>query len=135
MRLIRKYSKATIPRDKVPRILARSQAAISGKIETDNGILAEWTAPSTPLFLGFDDMPVRGQTVSKDDFQFIGSIGDIRLWVDRSRADLRFVVQDISLAMFSLALGVLMWTKEFPAKRRAFAQWFARRIWGGRSDV
>ena len=128
LRLIRKYSTSILPTDREPKILARYVAVSSGKVDIGKGDLAEWTAASTPLLLGYRNVPGPGQTAPLEDFKIVGSIGDIRAWVDRSRADLRFWVQDISLALFSIALAVIMWTKEFPAKRNAFFAWLARNI-------
>ena len=128
LRLIQKYSTATLREDKEPKVFARYVAVASGKIDNNSKVVAEWTAPSTPIVLDYRSVPGHGQTASLDEFQIVGSIGDIRLWVDRSRADLRFWVQDISLAFFSRALGLLIWTREFPGKWKSFTERLSRKL-------
>jgi hypothetical protein len=98
LRLIRKYSTATLPDNREPVMLARSVAIASAKLDIGQGQPAEWTAPSTPIILIYSDWP--GHEVPPKEYRVVGTIGDLRAWVDRSRADLRFWIQDLSLALF-----------------------------------
>lgn len=73
--LIRRYSAASIPKDREPRGLARSPAIISGKLDLGDGQIAEWTSPNTPILLVFKDHEAR---ILKDDVLPVGTIGDLR---------------------------------------------------------
>lgn len=110
LRLISKYSNVDLPKDKEPRVLARFVAVLSGKTDLGQGRIAEWTAPSTPIALLYRDWP--GQDVPREDYRIVGTIGDLRAWINRSKDDFRFVMQDILLAVLSITLGAIIWVTE-----------------------
>ncbi len=50
LQLVNTYSNAQLPSDKEPRVIARYVAVSSARTPPEGPIIAEWTAPSTPLF-------------------------------------------------------------------------------------
>lgn len=109
LKLIRKYSTADFPREREPKVIARGVALASNKVDLAGGEVAEWTSPGTPVIEIYVDWPVPGQPVSEKDFSVIGTIGDFRPWLDKSRGDLRFIVQDGFLASFTVLVGLFIW--------------------------
>lgn len=105
--LIKEYSIATLPEDMKPRMLARSVAVSSARLDLGSGNFAEWTAPSTPVILIYSEWP--GQTVQPDNYRVVGTIADLRIWVDRRRSDRRFMFQDIFLSLLTLVLAGIVW--------------------------
>jgi hypothetical protein len=85
-------------------------AVLSRKTDLDQGRIAEWTAPSTLIALLYKDWP--GQDVPPEDYRIVGTIGDLRAWIIRSKDDFRFVMQDILLAVLSITLGAIIWVTE-----------------------
>lgn len=77
---------------------------MSSKIDLGDGRMAEWTAPTTPIYLLYHDLPAE-----KGDAVQVGNIEDLHNWVERSKSDFRFYVQDIFLGLFSFALGAFIW--------------------------
>lgn len=104
--LIRRYSGVSIPKNREPRGVARQVAILSGKIELGDGQIAEWTAPSTPILLVFSE---HGKSFSMGDVVRVGAIGDLRVWCDRRRADLKFFMSDLLLGLTTIALGFVLW--------------------------
>jgi hypothetical protein len=74
------------------------------------GRIAEWTAPSPPILLSYVDWP--GNAVTPSDYRIVGTIGDLRVWVDKRRADFHFLARDILLSISSVVIGVLIWLAE-----------------------
>ena len=105
--LIYRYSKADLPRDREPKILARSVAISSGEVGTPDNPIAEWTAPGTPLLLLYVDWPGQQTQVSKADFRSIGSIADFHRWMEQDRADFKFLFYDVALGLL-LAIAALL---------------------------
>jgi hypothetical protein len=110
--LITRYTNAQLPRGKSPVMIARYKAVASAKIDITPGAFAEWTAPTTPLVLLYRDPPL-----SMGDAVVVGDIGDLFIWIDKSRSDFRFLIQNVLLGIFSLSLGVLIWTVEHRTKK------------------
>jgi hypothetical protein len=110
LRLINKYSTADLPKDREPKALVRSKAVLSNAIEAKNEVVAEWTAPTTPIILLYKE----SLSIEPQDYRHVGSIGDLRTWVTRSKDDFRFLVQDVSLALFSLVFASTLWVVERP---------------------
>lgn len=107
--LIRKYSPAKLPPDREPTFMARGVAVISGRLQSADDVVAEWTAPSTPLYFYFGAPSEAGPFPAEDVLQ-VGTLGDLRSWMQRRRDGLRFVFQDFFLAAAGVALGFLLWT-------------------------
>lgn len=62
--MIYQYSNANFPKDKQPQVVARSQATAAGQLRADDGtLIAEWTAPSTPIVLLYRKWP--GQQIPR----------------------------------------------------------------------
>jgi hypothetical protein len=112
LRLIRRYSSATLPDNEEPIVFARAVAIVSGKIEIGDSRAAEWTSPSTPTLLIFQEWP--GSMVPKDKYLIVGTIGDLRKWVEDSRRDLRFVFQDVFLSIVAVSFGALLLAQKKP---------------------
>jgi hypothetical protein len=55
LRLIRRYSIVTLPANRQPKVVACFAAITSAKIDVGQGRMAEWTAPTTPLVLLYQD--------------------------------------------------------------------------------
>src|SRR5216683_4674764 len=108
--LIRRYSSVKLPPGREPRALARFVAVASAKIDTGLGNIAEWTAPSTPIALLYQDWP--GNTIPPSDYRIVGTIGDLRAWVDKRRADVHFLGRDILLSVTSVVIGLVIWLVE-----------------------
>ena len=108
--LIRRYSPAKLPPGREPSVLARFVAVASAKIDTGLGTIAEWTAPSTPIALLYQDWP--GNSVPPSDCRIVGTIGDLRTWVDKRRADLHFLGRDVLLSITSIVIGLVIWLME-----------------------
>jgi hypothetical protein len=110
--LITRYTKAQLPQGKSPVMIARYKAVASAKIDITPGSSAEWTAPTTPLVLLYRDPPL-----SMDDAVIVGDIGDLSVWIDKSKSDFRFLIQNVLLGVFSIALAVLIWSVEHRSKK------------------
>jgi hypothetical protein len=106
LRLMYRYSNASFPPDKSPRVLARSVAVASSIIPAEGPLIAEWTAPSTPLLLLYRDWP--GNKVPPEDYRIIGTIGDLPEWINRARDHRRFIVQDLFLSIFTPLLALVV---------------------------
>jgi hypothetical protein len=104
LRLTYKYSNAQFPTNKKPLLIARSVAISSGRTPAEGPVLAEWTAPSTPLALLYHDWPGHGD-VQPTDYRVVGTIGDLREWISKAKDYRRFLVQDVFLGMFTPLLG------------------------------
>jgi hypothetical protein len=113
--LIRRYSPAQLPTNREPKLLGRSVAVTSAKLDLDGGKFAEWTAPSTPIILIYIEWP--GQIVTPADYRVVGTIGDIRTWVDKRRSDFHFLTRDILLSMAGIVVGVILWLSEHRPKK------------------
>jgi hypothetical protein len=90
---------------KTPRVFARSVAVTSAKSDDAGG--AEWTAPTTPIFLIYRDWPGHGD-VPPDDVMMVGTIADLEKWVRLDEADFDFRVRTIFLGLLSLIVGVFL---------------------------
>jgi hypothetical protein len=117
LRLIRKYSTANLPADKQPMVLARNRALASGYQKIGPDIVAEWTSPATPMILIYSEWP--GNTVPREDTRIVGTIGDLRSWVERSRSDFRFLVQDLLLTIIAAGVALFLWLSGNQAKSRS----------------
>jgi hypothetical protein len=113
--LIKRYTRAELPRDRDPLVLTRSQAIASSKLDLGRGAVAEWTAPNTPIMFLYKELPLPSGSA---DVIVVGDIADLFTWVDRSRTDFRFYVQNVLLAIFSLTLGVLAWRLDHQSNKR-----------------
>jgi hypothetical protein len=112
--LIYKYSNADFPKDKKPQTVARLKATLSGEqLSPDGKLQSEWTAPSTPFMVLYRRWP--GNAIPKEDWRIGGTIGDLRSWILRSKEDLRFLVKDVFLVLFSFIVGLLLFFHEHRA--------------------
>jgi hypothetical protein len=108
LRVIRRYTRADLPTDREPRVLARSQAILSAKTEQ-----AEWTAPTTPILLLYADWPQPpGQeghplTIGREAF-IIGTLGDLHEWIKRDQSDFDFLWRNIIFGALSFCVGVFL---------------------------
>ena len=116
MRLIHKYSAIELPKEREPKVIARSVAVFSQKLDIGAGKISEWTSPATPVILLYKDWP--GQSVPPQDYRVVGTIGDLRLWINQSRDDFRFIMQDVLLSALSITLGIMIWVGEHFSQHR-----------------
>jgi len=116
--LIHRYSPAELLVDRQPRLLGRHVAVASAKIDLGPGGIAEWTAPSTPIILLYVDWP--GTTVYPADYRIVGTIGNLREWVDKRRSDFHFFTRDVLLSLMGIAIALILWfmDREGPALRK-----------------
>ena len=109
LKLTYKYSNAQFPNDKQPLLFARFVAISSGRTPSAGPILAEWTAPSTPLALLYHEWPGHGD-IQPADYRVVGTVGDLREWISKAKDYRRFLVQDVFLGTFTPLLGfALFW--------------------------
>jgi hypothetical protein len=113
LKLINKYSTANLPKNGEPKVLARYKAVSSEKIQSGDKIIAQWTAPTTPIVLIYKDWP--GQAVEPEYYRFVGSIADLRLWIRNSKDDFRFFVQSVVLGV-SIVIVTTVWIVDRPPK-------------------
>ena len=102
--LIRKYSKAKL-QDRAPLTIARFRATQS--TEEPGG--SEWTAPSTPIVVEYRHWP--GQDVPPADLTIVGTIGELQGWIDKSKSDFHFLIDDVLLGILAVALAVMPWLR------------------------
>jgi hypothetical protein len=113
IRVITKYTRAELPRDRTPVVFERNRAVASAELQTNGNIVAEWTAPTTPILLMYQDFdklyPV-GTTYSvpPKDIIIVGTIGDLHEWIHRDENDFDFLVRNIIFAMLSVCVGVFL---------------------------
>lgn len=110
LNLVRRYSKTTLRNDKQPRVFARFQASLSTRSPTQGTIESEWTAPSTPFAVIYRDWPTSdGGNISLEDWQYVGTIGDLRDWISKAKESRRFLVLDIFLGTFGPLLAIVIY--------------------------
>jgi hypothetical protein len=105
LKLIEDYTKTSLPENEQPRVIARSQAVFSAQEPMGKGQIAQWTAPSTPILLIYKNWP--GNTVSPKDYRIVGSIGDLRSWINQYRDRWKFRVNDLLFALLALITTTL----------------------------
>jgi hypothetical protein len=104
MRVIAKYSSARLPIGREPRVFARFVAVASARDEAGHG---EWTAPTTPVALLYKEWPGHGE-VPPGDFVLVGTIGDLRTWIQRDETDFDFLIRTILFGALSASVGVFL---------------------------
>jgi hypothetical protein len=116
--LIKKYTKSQLPPGREPLVVMRYGAITSAKLDLGYGKFAEWTAPTTPLALLYHEFPTPG-SIKPEDIVIVGQIGDLFAWIDKSKTDFRFFVQNVLLGIFSLTLAILIWGIEHRERKTA----------------
>lgn len=106
--LIQSYTHASLDSSRRPLLIARFKAVASNRIPEQGVLLAEWTAPTTPLAILYEEWP--GKDLQPNDYRVVGSIADLHEWISKARDARRFWVQDIFLGVFTplLALAVVL---------------------------
>jgi hypothetical protein len=102
LRVITKYSHAQLPTDREPRVFVRSVAVASAQSEAAR---AEWTAPTTPIWLLYKEWPGH---VTPDDYRIVGTIGEFHNWIRNDEADFDFLVRTILFGALSLCVSVFL---------------------------
>jgi hypothetical protein len=105
--LIRRYG-VKLPADGQPKMIVRYKAVDSARVPAEGPIVAEWTAPSTPIVVVFRDVTDAKESVPREDAAIIGTIGDLQNWILRAKDDRRFWVQDVFLGIFGPLLGIVI---------------------------
>jgi hypothetical protein len=104
--LIEKYSKVKWHAGRQPQEIARLQAKLSSQDEDGY----EWTSPSTPIVVLYRRWPTTpGLSIPKDDVEMIGSIGELHSWIDRSKSEIHFLINDVFLAVMAVTLSYWLW--------------------------
>lgn len=109
LELINKYSLTTLPPHKRPTAIMRLKAIQSSKIHTGPSRIAEWTAPSTPIILIFGKIK---QKMENEDVVIVGTIGDLRDWVEKCQSDLRFFVSDVAFTVVAFFVALGAWSRQ-----------------------
>ena len=107
IRIISRYTNADLPRDLKPVVFARFAAISSAKVEAGDKVLAEWTAPTTPVALLYKEWPGHG-SVSPEFHRVVGTIQDLHEWVRKDEADFDFLVRTIIFGLLSASVGVFL---------------------------
>ena len=108
-----RYSVVNFPKDREPHVFVRLVAPFSSRTPEQGDIAAEWTVPSTPLFLLYQDWPQNsGKGVPPENVRMIGTIGDLRDWISREKDRRKFLVQDIFLGTFGPLLAIVIFWLE-----------------------
>jgi hypothetical protein len=106
LRLIRYYTKSSLPAGKEPNAIVRGQAVLGGAQALPGGAIAEWTAPSTPMFLVYG----AGKVVAKGDHGiFVGGIGDLSIWIEQDLNWWKFLLNSVLVGLLSIGLVLLAW--------------------------
>jgi len=105
IRIIKKYTRADLLKDKAPVVFARSQAITSAV--TNAG---EWTAPATPVMLMYREWPApgTGDFIKGKDFVTIGTLGDIHDWIKKDESDFDFFWRTLIFGSLSLCIGFFL---------------------------
>lgn len=111
LKLITDSTTAHLPNNKMPMVIARDVAIQSSKQDLGNGHLAEWTAPSTPLMVLYKDWP--GNTLTLDDYKIVGTIGDLKAWIEQYRNRWKFYITDLLFALLSVVTATLSLAPSF----------------------
>src|ERR1700690_447088 len=73
LKLVYEYSPADFDKSKEPRVIARFQASLSTRTPAEGPLIAQWTAPSTPLALIYQDWPTNtGKDLNPDVWRVVG---------------------------------------------------------------
>jgi hypothetical protein len=125
--LIQKYSSIKLSKDKAPVVIARLQAKVyDAQPVGQKGELAQWTSPATPIVVFYYDWPnVRfpGGTVPSDEYNVVGTLGDLHEWISRRHEDLHFEVVDLLLVgIVPLVVGLYVFIVEIRDEKRISVQ-------------
>lgn len=117
MRVVKRYTRAKLPPDREPKVLARSVAVASQKLVAGDNIVAEWTAPTTPIIIFYRSWPDPGSGpfIKGKDFWTVGTVGDLHDWIRRDQADFDFLWRTLILGALSLCVAIFL---ALPDKRR-----------------
>lgn len=105
--LFERYGKSHIDYTQVNYML-RSVAVASSEIpgQTGSAPIAQWTAPSTPIYV-YTGILVGNHFVGGKQ-SIVGTIGEFHEWIQRRREDFRFLVTDIIIAGIALANSIIL---------------------------
>lgn len=105
--LIRRYSKVRIPQERPITFIGRFQAVASYKMEIGSEMF-QWTAPATPFAVFYYPGSERDK-IPNNEFVIVGTLGDLRSWVDRRISDFKFVFLQITAVSLSILLTLWLW--------------------------
>jgi hypothetical protein len=106
IKLITAYTRASLPKDKQPRVIARFTAVAAAQEQVGNGQIAQWTAPSTPIAVIYKDW-TGSEPLSPEDCKIVGTIGDFRSWISQYRDKWQFRLNRLLLAFLGLVTAML----------------------------
>jgi hypothetical protein len=108
-----RYSTVSFSKDKEPRVFARLRAPFSTRTPEVGAIATEWTVPSTPIFLIYQDWPQNsGKGVPPENVRIVGTIGDLENWISKEKDRRKYWVQDIFLGTFGPLLAIVIFWLE-----------------------
>lgn len=105
IKLIREYTRTKLPTDRQPLVIARYQAVLSAQEPIGKGQFVQWTAPSTPIVVLYKKWP--GNSIAPEDYRIVGTIGDLRSWINEYRDKWKFYVSDLLFAILALITAAL----------------------------
>jgi hypothetical protein len=110
LRIIEKYTQARLLQDHAPKLLARSVAVSSDKLMAGDVVIAQWTAPTTPIVLFYTRWPDpgHGPFIKDKDFVTVGSLGDLHDWIRRDQADFDFLWRTLIFGALSLCFATFL---------------------------
>jgi hypothetical protein len=114
--LVQRYSSASLPSDRQPRVIARLTAPQAIRNPPTGPIESEWTPSTTPLLLLYKDWP--GNSVDPQDYRIIGSIGDLQEWIMREKDRRRVLAIDIFFGICAGVVGLLIFLLDRRLERR-----------------
>jgi hypothetical protein len=106
LRIITKFTHSELPRDREPFVFARFPAIVSAKTEEGGKVMAEWTAPTTPVAFLYKEWP--GQGVPKEYYRIVGTIQDLHEWCRNDEADFDFLCRTIIFGLLSACVGTFL---------------------------
>ncbi|MFA6171467.1 MAG: hypothetical protein WCW77_02945 [Patescibacteria group bacterium] len=107
LHLIYRYSSADFPKEREPKCIGRGQATAAFKQDLGKGKMTEWTAPSTPFVILYKEWPVVG-AVNPEDYRIVGSIGDLKNWIQQDKNEFNFKIHNIFFGVLSIAVACLL---------------------------
>ena len=103
---IKKFSTVKLRADKQPLTIARKQTSAW----TSEGDFDKSVAPSAPIFVFYRHWSYgEGTHKDEEDHTEIGTVGDLHNWIERSKTNRHFLINDVLLALMPIILSFWLW--------------------------
>ena len=86
IRVITRYTTAHLRADKLPVVFARGRAILSAPPYEGS----EWTAPTTPIFLLYHELPFPSYRNEQREIVRVGTLSDLHRWIRKDKDDFNF---------------------------------------------